>query len=168
MPVRILPDVERAVALFLANAAELAQLVAAGASRVYTVTPREVGGDPFLLVRRFTGAPTVPRPFVHELVTLQIDSYGGTRATAQRNARIVQQLLVELAGELDDGETPGWVTGTTLGPLRWIPDEAFDPARPRYVLDVDVLVKRARSAVPIGARDSAAVTAGGTVRQSTD
>lgn len=146
MALALLPDVERAVSLALRDEPELAPI----AARVFTVVPKNVGADPFVIVRRFGGEPTVPRPLVHERADLQLDSYGGTKAVAQKWARSVAAVLAELAGVVSDGDVDGWISGTTVGALRYLPDEIFEPARPRYVLDVEVFVRSARSAVPIG------------------
>lgn len=155
-PLVILPDVERAIAFVLRAHPELADLL----DRIFTVTPANVGPEPFVLVRRIGGAPTVSRPLVHEVASLQVDSYGGAKAVAQRWSRTVAAVLAELTGTVDDGMTVGVVTGTQLGPSRYLPDEVFEPARARYVLDVDVFVKRARPGVVPGGSNPAAVTAG--------
>lgn len=155
-PLILLPDVERVVALHLATVDELVDVT--GPARVFTATPKDVGATPFVLVRRIGGDPAVGRPLVLDTGGLQVDCYGGTKRAAHTLARIVQAVLADLEGTVDDGMFVGNVTGTTLGPLRYLPDEAFAPARPRYVLDADVFVKRGR---PSGgpAAPAAAVTA---------
>lgn len=165
MPLPLLPNVERAVSLLLRAHPDFAGLVGDDeyGVRVFTAVPREVGAEPFLIVRRFGGAPTLPRPLVHETASLQLDAFGGRMVDAERWARTAAAVLADLAGPLDDGTRTGWVTGVNVGALRNLPDETFEPARPRYVLDVDVFVKRARSDAPSGAsrssRTRSAVTA---------
>lgn len=156
-----LPDVERMVALELLERAGLQDWPELTAGRIYTATPRDVGGDPFVLVRRVGGDPVISRPLVLDEATLQLDAYGGSKRQAHALARRLQHELSELVGELDDGVLVGYVTGTTLGPLRYLPDPAFDPARPRYLLDVDVFCKIGRLVEPTGTT-VADVTATGT------
>lgn len=140
----LLPDVERVVALLLGAHADVQALVGAEPLRVFTVTPKDVGDDPFVLVQRTGGEPVVGRPLVLDDAELQLSAYGGTKRAAHAIARTVQAVLAELVGTVDDGMFEGHVTGTTLGALRWLPDESFAPARPRYVLDAGVFVKRGR------------------------
>ena len=148
-------DVERVVALWLAQHAELAALN----GRAYTVTPKDVGADPFLLVRRVGGDPPLSRPAVLDAPTLQVDVYGGTRRQASQLAQLVVALISELSGPVDDGDNVGHVTGTRIGPLRYLPDEVWQPARPRYVLDVDVYARRAAQGPSGSSSIGAAVTA---------
>lgn len=156
----LLPDVERMVATVLRAADELAGLD----DRIYTVTPREVGGLPFVLVRRVGGEPAVGYPLVLDAAAVQADCYGGTKQQAGVWARTVQHVLSELAGTFDDGMFTGHVTGVRLGALRYLPDEAFEPARPRYVLDVDVFVKRGGLVEPAGTTAAAVTATGSTDR----
>lgn len=151
----LLPDVERVVALELRARVELADAGLTG-DRVYTVTPSNVGADPFVLVRRVGGPPAVGRPLVLDEAGLQVDAYGGTKRAAHAIARAVQLVLSELEGPVDDGEFVGYVTGTRLGPMRYLPDESFEPARSRYVLDVDVFVKRGAASPASGRRATVA------------
>lgn len=152
-------DVERVVALWLAGAAELAELVA---GRVYTVTPKDVGDAPFVLVRRVGGEPPLSRPLVLDAVELQVDGYGGSKRVAHDVTARAQALLSELAGTVSDGVVVGRVTGTRLGVMRHLPDEAWSPARQRYVLDVTVFARRAAQVPSGSSTTAAAVTAAGT------
>lgn len=165
MALELLPDVGRAVAFALRADAELDGL----ADRIYTATPANVGPEPFVLVRRIGGDPVLPRPLVLDAADLQLDVYGGSRRESQRWARVVQAVLVELEGELvDDGEWQAVLAAVTPGPLRELPDDSFEPSRPRHVLDFTVHVRRAGPVVPAGASTTpAAVTAGAQGSSST-
>lgn len=157
MAVELQVDVARAVALALRASVELDGL----ADRIYTATPANVGGDPFVLVRRVGGDPVLPRPAVLDAAELQVDCYGGSLRDSSRWARRVAAVLELLEGELvDDGEWQAVVAGVRPGPLRELPDEVFEPSRPRHVLDFTVFARRAGAVPPGSSRTPAAVTAG--------
>ena len=158
MALVLLPDAQRAIALYLRAHAELAEL----GDRIYTVTPKDVGADPFVLVRRVGGEPARGGvPLVLDAPELQVDSYGGAKRDAHRWGQVVRAVLAELDGTIGDGMFEAHVTGVRLGAFRDLADETFEPARARYVGDVTVYLKRGRAVLP-GSTTSAAVTAGGT------
>lgn len=150
----LLPDVERAIA----NALRAAPALDALDDRIWTVAPKGIGEqpEPFLLVRRVEGSPVLSNPLVLDAPELQVDVYGGAKAVAQRWAREAQRFLSELVGMIDDDEHTGYVSGVSLGAMRYVPDEAFAPPRPRYVCDVTIYV---RAAVTVPGGSAAAVTA---------
>jgi hypothetical protein len=133
--VEILPDVERLVSLYLRNAPPVEALVD---DRVYTAWPHTRPDDaaqPLVIVTRIGGIPPFSRPLVFDEADLQIDAYGGGKHAAHRLAATVRATLAFLT---DRVEPEGVVHGVTFGALRYVPDESFAPARPRYVLDVSL------------------------------
>ena len=88
-----------------------------------------------MLVRRWGGEPPVPRPLVLDLAELQADVYGGTKAQAWSVVATLRALAAERG--------TGGATGPTLivRTARFLPDETFNPPRPRYVLDLDCYVR---------------------------
>jgi hypothetical protein len=165
MAVELLPDVEQIVSWYLRNHDDVAELVD---EQVYTVFPKQQDKDtPCVLVRRFGGAPAFTRPLVLDRAQLQVDCYGGPKRVAQVIGRTVQAALSELNGVRTNSadEQLGVVTHVDLGAFRDLPDEAWKPPRPRYVLDVTVTVKKVPAGAPAGL--SPRVREGGTKWQET-
>jgi len=126
LAVQTLPDVERELVALLRAQPELDALQ----DRIYTTFPAQQKGSPAtVVVRRYGGEPVVSRPLVLDEATCQVDVYGGRKAEAADLVALVRALLVE--------RTP-W---TVLGALRYVPDETFEPPRPRYILDVLVYLR---------------------------
>lgn len=132
-------DPERILSSFLR---EDADVQAVFADRVYTVMPR-VKEYPLLIMSRWGGYPAVPEINVLDMAEMQVDVYGDRKKQAQDAAQIVRAVLDQRlpAGNSEDG----WVTHVVTSQLRYLPDEASDPERPRY----SFMVRAAcRSAVP--------------------
>ena len=133
-PADLIPDAERVLAAWLRAQPEVAALVA---ERVYTAFPRRATPDPLVLVRRFGGEPPIPSPLVLDLANVQADAYGGNKAQAWELAATVRWVCATRA------------RGTTSGPtvlvraVRFLPDESFNPPRPRYVCDLDLYIRPA-------------------------
>lgn len=132
MTVALLPDVERLLSRFLREHADVSALVG---DRVYTAFPSQAGDGPLVLVHRIGGAPPFSRPLVFDRADVQIDSYGGGKAVAHELVATVRAALGELEGQ---PRAEGTVTSVEHGPLRYVPDDTYKPARPRYVADVTV------------------------------
>jgi hypothetical protein len=135
----LLPDVARLVSAYLRTVPEVAAIVG---DRVYTVFPKQIGGEPFVLVTRIGGTPVVGRPRVVERATMQLDAYGGPIALAYQLAETCLQALAELEGEQPD-ELGNVCDVVALVTHRYVPDETWKPPRPRYVSDFEVVVKPA-------------------------
>ena len=141
----ILPDIEQVLSAWLRAQPELGKLVQ---DRVYTAFPRQKGGGPMILVRRFGGQPPLERPLVLDQALVQADCYGGDKAQAWQVAATLRALI----GERCDG------TGTTptvyVRACRYLPDETYPSPRPRYVCDLEAFVRpwAAAPAAPVGPR----------------
>lgn len=132
----ILPDAERVLSAWLREQPEVAALLG---ERVYTAYPARAGDAPLVLVRRFGGEPPFPTPLVLDLANVQADAYGGTKAQAWEVAATVRAVCA--------ARGRGDTTGPTIlvRTVRYLPDESFNPPRPRYVCDLDVYVRPADS-----------------------
>ena len=143
LAVQILPDAERELAELLRAQPELA----ADADRIYTAFPAKAGGEPLIVVRRYGGEPRVGRPLVLDEALCQVEVYGGRKPDAAELSALVRALLAERSPQ------------TVLGPVRYVPDETFNPPRPRYLVDVTYYLRpavpggaaRHRPVVPVGA-----------------
>jgi hypothetical protein len=84
-------------------------------------------------VQRVGGGPPFPLPVLdHPLV--QVDVWGGPKATALKGAEAIRSvLMLRLPYILPGTGTLGPVN--QMGSLRYFPDLAFDPAKPRYIFD---------------------------------
>lgn len=142
--VELLPDVERLVSRYLRDSAPVDALVG---QRVYTAWPQTGTEDtksPLVLITRIGGDPPFSYPLVLDACDLQVDAYGGPKHQAHQLAATVRQSLAALV----DRVTPdGVVHAVTFGALRYVPDESFSPARPRYVMDVSITTTAAREVV---------------------
>lgn len=126
----VLPDAERIVTTFLRSRSEVAALVD---DRVYAEIPRKVADRVFPLVRvsRTGGGPT-ESPLHMDRAILAVDVWGGTKFEAQAVAAAIMAVLDDIGGYSAHG---GYSTGSSLGTLRYVPDESFEPPRPRYIVD---------------------------------
>lgn len=133
-----LVDVEALVSQYLRAQSEVTAYVG---QRVYTVMPDD---KTFPLVRltRIGGAPKMSRPLHVDSAHLQIDVFGGPKATALDTVNAIREELAKLVDE-DPVQPLGVVCGVRFGPLAYLPDEAFEPPKPRYALDVTVTVRPA-------------------------
>lgn len=136
----VVPDAERLVVNYLREHAEVQPFVGDG---IYTVFPAQRGsGELFVIVQRVGGVPRISIPLVFDNAELQFDCYGGPKATTQALAATVRAALSELSGQV---RPEGVCSGVTHGALRWLPDETFNPPRPRYICDAVVTVKASAS-----------------------
>lgn len=142
-----LPDVQR---LLSAALRATPAVTAIAGDRVYTAFPAQLDEhEPFVLLQRIGGAPAVVRPLVVDIASIQLDAYGGGQALAHELVAACRAELAQLQGEQPDDA--GNVCAVICGALRYVPDEAFKPARPRYVADLEVTVKPAAKVLAAGA-----------------
>lgn len=135
----LLPDVARIVSAYLRTVLEVQVLVD---EHVYTAFPKQLDkSQPFVLVQRVGGPPVLARPLIVDQAQLQLDAYGGPQAFAHELVATCRAALSTLQGEQPD--LGGNVCGVAIGALRYLPDETWQPPRPRYVSDLDVTVKPA-------------------------
>lgn len=133
MSVVLLPNVEALVSQFLRDQDEIADLVA---DRVYTALPKSPEW-PLLRLQRVAGGPVTHRPLHLDAAIVQLDAYGGSKAAA---LELVETARAVIADRIEGVHDLGVVTGVQFGPLSWLPDPVYSPARPRYVADVTLFV----------------------------
>ena len=133
----MLPNAEGLVSEFLRNDAAV---IAEVADRVYTSLPASPT-YPCIRLTRIGGATFLAGMYEFDRPLIQFDIWGGPKATAWRIAETVREALIErLPGRHDKGLVYGGV-GVVTGGLRYTPDPTFDPERPRYTLDVELLTR---------------------------
>lgn len=133
MTVELLPDVEALVSAYLRARSEITTLVA---QRVYTALPSEPTW-PLVRLTRIGGIPVMSRPLRLDAATIQVDCYGGPKALAWEIAETCRAVLAESDRAV---HSEGYVTGVQFGPMNYLPDREYSPAKPRYTFDVDVFV----------------------------
>jgi Protein of unknown function (DUF3168) len=127
----LLPDIERLLSGWLRDQPEIADLVD---DRVYTVLP-STKAFPLVRLVRIAGADDLSIPLVLDEPIVQFDVWGGPKALTYEVAATVRSALAtRLIGAHDEGV----VQNVTLGGLTYLPDDDFEPARPRYTFDVTV------------------------------
>lgn len=132
--ITVLPDVERLAATWLRNVADVRAIVD---SRVYTAVPN---APTFPLVRltRIGGEPVMSRPLHLDEAWVQVDCWGGPKATTRLLAETCRGAfaLEAFVGPHDDGV----VSGVTFGSFQYLPDDSYEPAKPRYWFTLHIFV----------------------------
>lgn len=137
MAVTLTPDTEKIASAYLRSRSEVTSYTT---DRVYTEIP---SGATVPLVRLFRvgGAPVRPQQLHLDAARLQVDAYGGSKATSRDLAETCRAVLREASAASHSG---GSVTAVTFGDLLWLPDETWlstnGKAQPRYVFDCTVYV----------------------------
>ena len=129
-------DAERLVSAYLRADATITGLVA---DRVYTDLPSRAT-FPLIRVTLIGGAPIYSRPLFLDEAHLQLDAYGGPKVQARLIVDTVRSLL---AADAFNGVHAGGavVTGVTFGQLAYVPDDLYDPPKPRYVAEASVFTR---------------------------
>jgi len=135
----LLPDAERLVSAYLRSRPRMVALVG---DRIYTAFPAKAGAGALLLVQRIGGEPPLSQPLVADEAELQLDAYGGPKATAHELAATARAELAALEGQV---RPEGVVSAVRFGALRWLPDDTYDQPRPRYLLDVTLTLTVAKT-----------------------
>ncbi|RTL08423.1 MAG: DUF3168 domain-containing protein [Acidimicrobiia bacterium] len=132
MTVDLAPDAERLVATWLRDQDAVAAIFD---DRVYTEIPTSPVW-PLARLVRIGGNPT-DRLARLDSPLLQIDVWGGPKATAYAG---IATILAHLASGLVGTHDLGTVTAVEVGGPSWLPDDTYQPARPRYSADVRLWV----------------------------
>lgn len=128
------PNVEALLSTFLRDQQELIDLVD---DRIYTVIPK-LATYPLVRVQQIIDVPA-GSPLWAIASTLQVDAWGGSKADAFRISNTARALIdSRLSGEYDGY---GVVNGTTAGSAMDLPDEDFDPAKPRWIFSCTIYVR---------------------------
>ena len=123
MAVRLLPSAE---VLAVAHLRASSDVTAIAGTRIGTEL--YAGTSPAIWVTLTTGDERVRNHLAAPV--LDVRSYGGTKADADLLARTVHAVMHDMPGV----HAQGVVTGVAALSLPfWLPDEGFEPPRPRYV-----------------------------------
>lgn len=137
------PDIER---LLVAWALTLGDVTAIVDQRIYTELPAGPKTWPLVRITLLDERSVLPKPRWLISSLIQVDCYGGPKVLARTGAG---HLLDHIDQDLIGVHDLGVVTDGTAGALRYLPDQALDPAQPRYTFDLTVTHHPTPSASPI-------------------
>ena len=124
-------DVERLMSEWLRARDDLIALVE---DRVVTEIPNRAV-FPLLRLTLIGGTAVTSRPLYLDQSFIQIDAYGGPKVMARQ---IMDTTRSALDTELVGAHPSGVITGVEFAGLRYLPDDGYDPAQPRYTATVYV------------------------------
>lgn len=127
----VLPDAEQLIIGWALTVDALTDLVG---TRIYTETPADPT-FPMVRIVRFGGGPVSTNPAWLDRATMQVDVFGGRKVTARQ---IAATFAAHADANLVGPHDLGVVTAVAVGGLRWEPDQSYDKAKPRYVVELDV------------------------------
>lgn len=126
-PLVILPNMEAVLSQFYRDQPEVSDLVG---DRVYTAIPKGAGGAPLVRVTLIGDEKVTSRPLWIFRAQIQTEAYGGTKAQAHELARTLEGCLHARAIGVQDTAV---IVGVDGGPMIDLPDEEYEPARPRFL-----------------------------------
>lgn len=125
-------DVERLLSGFLRGRTEVTDIVS---DRVYTELPSRAT-FPLVRLTLIGGRPVMSVPLWLDEAYIQIDAYGGPKVQARLLVDTIRSLLA--TETFRRNHDLGVVTDCQFGELRYLPDDTFDPPKPRFVADVSI------------------------------
>lgn len=133
MTVHVLPDIERLLVQWALARDAVASLVD---DRIYTAIPKDAT-YPLIRLTRIAGTPAEGLGNVLWLdqALIQWDVFGGPKATCRQIAETVR---AHLSASVVGGHALGVVTAIEFGSFLWLPDDAFEPALPRYTFETRI------------------------------
>lgn len=126
-PLVILPNMEAVLSQFYRDQPEVSDLVG---DRVYTAIPKGAGAAPLVRVTLIGDEKVTSRPLWIFRAQIQTEAYGGTKAQAHELARTLEGVLHARGIGVQDTAV---IAGVDGGPLIDLPDEEYEPARPRFL-----------------------------------
>lgn len=133
----LIPSCEQVLSYYLRQNTSVNALVG---DHVYTTTPKHPGEKtPMVILHRIGGSPRSTRPLWVDQAILQLDCYAGSKFDTETLAHTVRNAVCEdFPGYQTGSGTDAVITDVSAGALIYLPDEAFTPPKPRYLVDVTV------------------------------
>jgi hypothetical protein len=125
-------DVERLISTWLRAQPEITALVS---DRVYTELPSRAV-TPLLRLTQISGAPVGSRPLWLDESFIQFDAYGGPKVLARQLVDTTRALLA--SPQFIGSHPTGVVTCVEWMELTYLPDDAYEPAKPRYLASASI------------------------------
>lgn len=135
------PNMEALLSAFLRDQAEMVALVD---DRVYTEIPKRTEANskgatyPLARVTQLLDEP-IGSPLWAVRYTMQVEGFGGSKAEAWEIASTARALIDARLVGVHDGF--GVVNGSTPGSLLDLPDETFNPAKPRWLFSSTIYAR---------------------------
>lgn len=131
-PLVILPNMEAVTSSFLREQPEIQALIPDGDrdARAYTAIPK-AATYPLIRVTLIVEEKMTSRPLWVFRSTMQVEAYGGNKAQAHQLARTAEGVIAARFDESDHGDFV--CAGVDMGSIEDIPDDEFEPARPRFL-----------------------------------
>ena len=123
-------DAERLTSTWLRSRTSITSIVA---DRVYTATP-ENPTFPLMRINQYGGSPVFSKPLYLDRAAMQFDCYGGAKVLARQLADAVRSELAAMVGS----HSLGVVTSVEFGEMRYLPDDSYSPAKPRWIVEAVV------------------------------
>lgn len=125
-------DVERLASAWLRARDDVAAIVE---DRVVTDTPNRAV-FPFLRLTLLGGSPVFSQPLYLDEAFIQFDAFGGPKVVARQLIDVVRHALADDFAGFHEGI--GTVTSVRFGELAYVPDDLYDPPKPRYVATASI------------------------------
>lgn len=125
-------DAERLLSAYLRGQASVTALVG---DRVYTDLPSRAT-FPLVRLTLTGGQPVYSYPLFLDEAAIQIDCYGGPKVQARLLADTVRSLMA--SSDFTGVHDLGVVTSVRFGSLHYLPDDAFEPPKPRYIAEASI------------------------------
>ena len=122
------PNMEALVSAFLRDQDEVTALVG---DRVYTALPKAITW-PAVRVTQIIDAPTSGSPLWGIAYSMQVESWGGSKDEAWRIAATCRAAIDARITGVHEGH--GVVNGSEPSSMFDLPDEDFEPAKPRWIV----------------------------------
>jgi hypothetical protein len=126
-------DAERLLSAYLRAWPAVTAIVG---DRVYTDLPSRAT-FPLIRLTQLGGRPLYSNPLYIDEAFIQIDAYGGPKVIARQIVDVVREALV--TSQFITKHDTGTVSNVVFGELAYIPDDTYDPAKPRYTAEVSIL-----------------------------
>lgn len=125
-PLVILPNMEAVLSQFLRDQPEVVDLIG---DRVYTALPEGVT-FPAVRVTQILDRKITTRPLWVAEFVMQVEAFGGSKAQAWTLAATCEGLI---AARMVGTHPGAVVAGVDPGSLEDLPDDEYEPARPRFL-----------------------------------
>ncbi len=133
----MIPSCEQVLSYFLRNHASITPLVS---DHVYTTTPKSPTEKmPYLLVTRIGGSPVTSVPLFIDQAVIQFDCYGGNKFASETLAHTAREVLTtDFPGFQTGSGSDAVITAVDIGAMFYLPDQALEPPKPRYLFDATI------------------------------
>lgn len=128
-------DAERLTSAYLRADPDMAAIVG---DRIYTELPSRAV-FPLVKITLIGGEPVYSHPLFLDEAFIQFDCYGGPKVQARLIVDTLRDLLA--SGEFQSVHDMGVVTSVRFGSLHYLPDDSFEPPKPRFICEASIYTR---------------------------